>query len=81
MVKVLNKDYNRYYLQKKCIQLILLKTITNSVWAYLSLNGIEIYKFKAKDSKIVAAPLCLGNISNDWAEHYMESYKLWMWIW
>ena len=26
----------------------------------------EVYKFKAKDSEIVAAPLCLGNISNDW---------------
>ena len=25
----------------------------------------EIYKFKAKDSEIVANPLCLGNISND----------------
>ena len=26
-------------------------------------NGIEIYKFKAKDSEINAAPLCLGNSS------------------
>ena len=25
-------------------------------------NGTEIIKFKAKDSKIVASPLCLGNI-------------------
>ena len=30
-------------------------------------NGKEIYKFKAKDSEIVAAPLCLGNISKDWS--------------
>ena len=30
-------------------------------------NGIEIYKFKAKDSKIVPSPLCLGNISKDWS--------------
>ena len=29
-------------------------------------NGTEIYKFKAKDSEIVASPLCLGNISKDW---------------
>ena len=29
-------------------------------------NGTEIHKFKAKDSKIVATPLCLGNISKDW---------------
>ena len=27
---------------------------------YLSVNGTEIYKFKAKDSEIVATPLCLG---------------------
>ena len=31
------------------------------------MNGIEIYKFKAKDSEIVASPLCLGNISKDWS--------------
>ena len=30
-------------------------------------NGKEIYKFKAKDSEIVAAPLCLGKISKDWS--------------
>ena len=30
-------------------------------------NGKEIHKFKAKDSEIVAIPLCLGNISNDWS--------------
>ena len=27
----------------------------------------RIIKFKAKDSEIVASPLCLGNISNDWS--------------
>ena len=30
---------------------------------YLFVNGTEIHKFKAKDSEIVATPLCLGNIS------------------
>ena len=30
--------------------------------SYLFENGTEIYKFKAKDSEIVASPLCLGNI-------------------
>ena len=25
-----------------------------------------IHKFRAKDSEIVATPLCLGNISTDW---------------
>ena len=33
--------------------------------APLFVNGREIYKFKAKDSEIVASPLCLGNISKD----------------
>ena len=28
-------------------------------------NGVETYKFKAKDSEIVATLLCLGNISKD----------------
>ena len=31
--------------------------------SYLFVNGKEIHKFKAKDSEIVATPLCLGNIS------------------
>ena len=30
---------------------------------YLFVNGTGIYKFTAKDSEIVASPLCLGNIS------------------
>ena len=30
-------------------------------------NGLEIITLKAKDSKIVASPLCLGNISKDWS--------------
>ena len=28
---------------------------------------MEIYKFKAKSSEIVATPLCLRNISNNWS--------------
>ena len=34
--------------------------------SYLFVTGIEIYKFKATDSEIVASPLCLGTISKDW---------------
>ena len=30
-----------------------------------SINGTEIYKFKAKDSEIVSSPLCLRNTSKD----------------
>ena len=35
-------------------------------------NGTEIYKFRAKDSEIVARPLCLGNISKDWSIDNMK---------
>ena len=40
--------------------------------SYLFVNGIEIYKFKAKDSEIVASSLCLGNISKDWSTDNMK---------
>ena len=36
------------------------------------LNGTDIIKFKAKDSEIVASPLCLGNISKDWSIDNMK---------
>ena len=35
-------------------------------------NGTEISKFKAKDSEIVASPLCLGNISKNWSTDNMK---------
>ena len=38
----------------------------NRANSYLLVNGKEIHKFKARDSEIVVAPLCLGNISKDW---------------
>ena len=38
----------------------------NRANSYLFVNGIEIYKFKTKDSEITATPLCLENISKDW---------------
>ena len=44
----------------------------NGVNSYLFVNGIEIYKFKAKDSDIAATPLCLGNISKDWSVDNMK---------
>ena len=37
----------------------------NGANSYLFANGTEIYKFKAKDFKIVTSPLCLWNISRD----------------
>ena len=39
----------------------------NGANCYLFVNGTEIIKFKTKSSEIVATPLCLGNISNDWS--------------
>ena len=36
------------------------------------MDGTEIYKFKAKDSEIVASPLCLGNFSKDWPVDNMK---------
>ena len=44
----------------------------NGANSYLFVNGTEIYKFKAKDSEIVATPLCLGNISKDWSIDNMK---------
>ena len=37
----------------------------NGANSYLFVNGTEIYKSKTNDSEILAAPLCLGNISED----------------
>ena len=39
----------------------------NGANSYLFVTGTEIIKFKAKDSKIAASPLCLGNMSKDWS--------------
>ena len=44
----------------------------NGANSYLLVNGTEIYKFKAKDSEIVASPLCLGKISKDWSADNMK---------
>ena len=45
--------------------------ITNTNYISSS-KSIEICKFKAKDSEIVTTPLCLGNISKDWAADNMK---------
>ena len=44
----------------------------NRINSYLFVNGTEISKFKAKDSKIGASPLCLWNISKDWSADNMK---------
>ena len=48
----------------------------NGANSYLSVNDTEIYKFKPKDSEIVASPLCLGNISKDWSIDNMKKQDL-----
>ena len=55
--------------------------------SHLFVNGTEIYKFKAKDSEIVASPLCLGNISKDWSVDNMKRtgllvmFMILCWLW
>ena len=44
----------------------------NGANCYLFENGTEIYKFKAKDSEVVASPLCLGKFSKDWSTDNMK---------
>ena len=36
---------------------------------------VDIYKFKAEDSEIVASPLSLGNISKDWSTDNMKKNR------
>ena len=48
----------------------------NRANSYLFVNGTEIYKFKAKDSEIVASSLCLRNISKDWSIDNMKKQDL-----
>ena len=48
----------------------------NGADSYLFVNSKEIVKFKAKDSAIVATPLCLENISKDWSVDNMKKTGL-----
>ena len=48
----------------------------NGANSYLFVNGTEIHKFKAKDTEIVASPLCLGNISKDFSVDNMKKTGL-----
>ena len=45
----------------------------NRINSYLFVNGMEIIKFKAKDSEIVTIPLCLGNILKDYSVNNMKN--------
>ena len=48
----------------------------NGANRYLFVNWTEIRKFKAKDSEIVANPLCLENISKDYSVDNMKKTGL-----
>ena len=48
----------------------------NGANSYLFVNGTEVVKFKAKDSKIVASWLYLGYISKDWSVDNMKDTGL-----
>ena len=61
-------SFNSTVVRKK----ICLSLHCNGANSYLFVNGAEIYKFKAKDSKIIVGPICLGNISKDWSVDNMK---------
>ena len=51
----------------------------NGVNSYLFANGVKIYKFKAKDSEINVAPLCLGNVSKDFSfDNMKKNWIIWI---
>ena len=44
----------------------------NGANSYLFVNGVEIIKFEAKDSKIISVMLRLGNVSKDFSASNMK---------
>ena len=44
--------------------------------SYLFVNDTDIQRFKTKDSEIIAAPICLGNISRDFSVDNMKNTGL-----
>ena len=48
----------------------------NGSSSYLFVNGTEIHKFKTNDSEIIAAPICLENISSDFSVDNMKKTGL-----
>ena len=52
----------------------------NEVNNYIFVNGIEIWKSKAKNSEINADPLRLGNVSKDFSVDNMEKAGLYGYV-
>ena len=48
----------------------------NGSSSYLFVNGVKIYKFKAKESEITGYTLCLANISKDFSVNNMKETGL-----
>ena len=48
----------------------------NGVNSFVFINDVELYKFKAKDSELNAAPLSLGNGSNNFSVDNMKKTEL-----
>ena len=69
------KLYKINYIEKK-IKKNCLSLHYNGANSYLFVNGTEIHKFAAKDTEIVAIPLCLGNISKDFSVDNMKKNRI-----
>ena len=48
--------------------------------SYIFVNGVEIYKLKAKDSGINAPPLCLGNVPKGFSTDNLERNGLYRYV-
>ena len=44
--------------------------------SYIFVNGVEIYKFKAKNFEVNTSPLCSGNISKEFLVDYLKKTGL-----
>ena len=50
----------------------------NGVNSYIFVNDVEIYKFKAKDSEINAAPISLGNFLKIFSVDDIKKWIIWI---
>ena len=47
---------------------------------FFFINDVQVYKFKAKDSEINAAQLCLGNVSKDFSTNNLEKSTVYRYV-
>ena len=52
----------------------------DKVYNYVFVNGVEIYRFKARDSEINVDRLCLGNVSNNLSNDNIRKAELYRYI-